>query len=324
MFYTRPTLAPLEIDLREIGGGGSLPAQFYGRTAEGRPIYIRYRGGRFSVSTGEVGDDDASTILLDAVIGPSLHGDMLLEQACDLAGLTVCGERLVLSDDKRRAAAEEAPILDWSGRTTYWVRDLAVTEEATRYYVETLARKIGEPVFFKVARERGGRQYRLLPEYESGLIGFGPTQGRLQELLSRDHVKIAEMEAAFAHVLKFDGHWKDEPYTPFDYTRRFGRPITIADGRLRGRMATEFATGDASGRAFVQAIVETADAQFSNHFELVDISSAAVVRTIDYPAWYSLDLLSWAQAAPDRYLYFYHDGPHDFSPHLGMRPAART
>ena len=164
MFYTRPTLAPLGIDLCKIGGGGSCPAQFYGRTAEGRPTYIRYRGGRFSVSIGDVGapEHETPTKLLDAVIGPTLHGDMLLEQACDLAGLTVRGERLVLSDEKREAAAEKSNILDWSGRTTYWVRDLVMTEDAGRCFVETLARKVGEPVFFDVTW-KGGRQYRILP-----------------------------------------------------------------------------------------------------------------------------------------------------------------
>ncbi|MBX9823543.1 MAG: hypothetical protein K2Y27_00980 [Xanthobacteraceae bacterium] len=289
MFFTRPTLAPLGIDLREISGGGSCPAQFSGRTADERPIYIRYRGGHFSLHGGDVGapDHDTPTVLLSARIGPALHGQMLLEQACDLAGLTVRGERLILSDDKRLAAAEEEDIMDWSGGTTYWVRDLAVTEKDGRRFVEALTRAIGEPVFFDATWEqRGGRfcrQYRIFAEYNGGLIGFGADRQRLEALLSRTHATIAEMKAAFAHVLRFSARWKDLPNTNLSYAARFGRPIAFADARLRGRMATEFATADVGGHAFVQTVIEVADAHFPNYFELVDLRTGAIVGTVDYP-----------------------------------------
>ena len=111
MFYSRPNLRSLGIDVVKIDGGGSCPAQFEGETADGRHVYIRYRGGRFSVDCGEGWGINAS-------IGPYLHGSMLLEQACDLAGITVRGERLTLSEEKFREAAEQEWILDWSGRTT--------------------------------------------------------------------------------------------------------------------------------------------------------------------------------------------------------------
>jgi hypothetical protein len=332
MFFTRPTLTPLGMDLREISGGGSCPAQFSGRTVDERPIYIRYRGGRFSIHGGDVGapDHTTPTVLLDAVIGPPLHGAMLLEQACDLAGLTVRGERLVLSEDKRLAAAEEEWIMDWSGRSTYWVRDLAVTEDAGRRFIEALARAISEPVFLKLTWEQRGsrfcRQYRMATEYDGGPIGFGPDQQYLEALLSRDHATISEMKAAFAHILQFSGRWKDPLYTNQGYATRFGRPISFADGRLSGRMETEFATADPRGQAFVQTIIEVADAHFPNHFELVDLWTGAIIGTVDYPAWYSLDLLAWAQAASDRYLYFYPDpdGRYDTLPHVAMRPAVRA
>jgi hypothetical protein len=251
---------------------------------------------------------------------------MLLEQACDLAGLTVRGKRLVLSDDGYRNAVKDgARIWDWSGRTTYWVRDLVVTEDAAQRFVDTLARDIGDPVFFTVIREGDGLRFRILPEYDACSIGFGPDRQRLEALLSCDHLKIGDENAAFAHVLEFGGRWDGPSSTPRDDTKLFGRPVMVPDWRLSGRMATRFATADSNGHAFAQAVIAIADAQFSNHFELWDISTASIVETIDYPVWYSLDLRDWAQAAPDRYLNcFYKDRRFDPPRNVGMRPAARA
>jgi len=52
MLYTRPQIQPLEFDLLDLRGGGSFPSQFYGRTADDRPIYIKYRGGCLIVRCG--------------------------------------------------------------------------------------------------------------------------------------------------------------------------------------------------------------------------------------------------------------------------------
>jgi hypothetical protein len=335
MFYSRPALTPLELDLREIRGDSSGPAQFYGRTEDGRPIDIRYRGGCFSVYGGDIGAPHGTTphLLLKAAIAPWPNNEMLLEQACDLAGLTVRGERQVLSHDAYRDAVREgARIWDWSGRTTYWVRDLMVTEDAAQRFVDTLAREIGDPVFFNVIGKDGRGRLRILPEYDACSIGFGPDHQRLQALLYGDDVKIADERAAFAHVLDFWGRWSGPSATRSDLAKEFGRPIVVADWRLQGRMQTEFATADPRGRAFVDAVIAIADRQFSNHFELLDMSTGSFVKPVDYPpwyspdysVWYSLDLLAWTQAASDRYLFVYGDDRSKPARTLGMRPAARA
>src|SRR5580704_10701635 len=92
MFYKRPDIPPLQLDLQELKGGGRCPAQYWGRTRDDRPVYIRYRNGRLSVQQGEPGADleqrpvPPMETLLDVHFGPWLDGALLGEQACELAG----------------------------------------------------------------------------------------------------------------------------------------------------------------------------------------------------------------------------------------------
>ena len=40
-FHTPELPEPLDLDLAELHGGGSCPAQFYGETHEGLEVYVR-------------------------------------------------------------------------------------------------------------------------------------------------------------------------------------------------------------------------------------------------------------------------------------------
>lgn len=70
--------------------------------------------------------------------------------------------------------------------------------------------------------------------------------------------------------------------------------------------------------------IRVAGEWFSNRFELVDLSSGAVIGTIQHPAWYSMDLLAWTRAVAGRYLYVYKDGIDNVAPHVGLRPVELT
>jgi hypothetical protein len=341
MFYSRPNLRPLGIDLVDIQGGGACPAQFWGQTADGQPVYIRYRGGRFSVDCGE-------RCLIDESIGPSLHGSMLLEQACDLAGLTLRGECLMLSEEKSRAAAKEEPILDWSGRTTYWVRDLQVTQKGGLKFVDALARHL--PDFVLLGRRgetlAGGEFQEMLTQCTDGvLLASGADPLRLAALRSSDQVLRADLKAAFAHVVDLGFSW-NHPASPdvggyrvidsvptiapnlgrrplpnfFDQIRR---EVYIADywGRLRGRLWAEFATADPKAKVFIESVIEVANECFSNRVETVDLLTGDITGTIEHRLWHSIDLREWSRAGPDRYLGFFDEGIGDAARHLGFRPA---
>ena len=74
-FHTPELPPPIGLDLCKVRGGGAFPSQFYGETADGREVYIRYRGGRFSIEI------DGERVL-EADIGPHLDGEISLSQVC--------------------------------------------------------------------------------------------------------------------------------------------------------------------------------------------------------------------------------------------------
>jgi hypothetical protein len=264
MFFTRPKLPPLGLDLVTIDGGGASPSQFDGRTADGRDVYIRYRGGHFSVHLD-------SKAVLEAVIGPPFHGDMLVEQACDLAGLTVQGERLVLSEERLRETAEERPILDWSGRTTYWERWFETTKERGLKFFDIVKKAHPDCLLIEMTFSQDYRRLCRLQETlsqcgEDGdgavTLGVGAQPRRVAALLSSSNYRLADLAGAFAHTLYFGFRHRDPrnrpPYPFSDAAAGDGSAATL----LLGNLKSQFTTGDPVGRAFVEEVVAAADACF--------------------------------------------------------------
>jgi hypothetical protein len=338
VFYTRPNLPRLGLDLADISGGGSCPSQFWGRTVDGRPVYIRYRGGHFSVEAGEIGADEGSPreVLLEADFGPPLHGDLLLEQACDLAGLTVRGQPLLLSEEQFRAAAEHSRILDWSGRTTYWVRDLLVTEQGGRKFVDALASGFPDFVVLGLWWERAssGNWRRRCRPYDEALsqcpfglaLAFGADRARIGALVATEPESTIDLQGMFAHSVSFEFRWNTAPVevTLPPFFKTLGRPVTMDDFRWWGRLSLAFKTEEPKDKAFVEKVVDLADVWFSNQVENVDLltGEAGDIRTMH--RWHSVDLQTWSRAAPDRYIGFTSKKTGDVVRYFGLRPAITT
>lgn len=271
MFFSRPNLKPLNIDLISIEGGGSCPAQFWGQTADGRSLYIRYRGGHFGVECGDVK-------LIDACIGPGLHGDLMMEQACDLAGLTVRGKRLVLSEEARLDAAEHGPILDWSGRTTYWERNFQCAPAHALHFIDALQLRYPRGVLLEIYFEslplkdtdthglfRACRLRKRLSECPNlGVVAFGveADDQKVAGILESRDVKLSAVATAFRSSM----HFTYRSWNPIGKKSGFsweevGRD---EDGRwpLQGSVRTAFASQDLAARAFVDSAVSVAEACF--------------------------------------------------------------
>lgn len=121
-FFTPPKIEPLGLDVEVLDGGGSCPAQFWGRTHDGEEVFCHYRGGHLEVKIN-------SQTILAARIGPPLHGVMTREQLCHCAGITISGQQLPLRshDDLDREGAS-----DFSGATSYfdvWVESTTSTQK---------------------------------------------------------------------------------------------------------------------------------------------------------------------------------------------------
>jgi hypothetical protein len=115
-YFTPPKLASLNLDLARLAGGGYAPAQFFGETHDGREVYIRYRGGNFSVTlANEPGVADDTCV--DERIGPPLHGGISIAQLCNYFGITINGARppLPTPEEMLREGCR-----DLSGLTTFY------------------------------------------------------------------------------------------------------------------------------------------------------------------------------------------------------------
>lgn len=271
MFFSRPNLKSLDIDLISIEGGGSCPSQFWGQTADGRSLYIRYRGGNFSVESGDVK-------LIDACIGPGLHGDLLVEQACDLAGLTVRGKRLVLSEEARFEAAEHGPVLDWSGRTTYWERHFQGAPAHALHFIDTLQLRHPRGVLLEIYFESlplKGKDTRGLfracrlrnrlsecPDLGSVVFGVEADDRKIAGIAESRDVKLSAVATAFRYSM----HFTYRSWNPIGKKAGFSweEDCRDEDGRwpLRGSVRAEFASQDSAARAFVDTVVSVAEACF--------------------------------------------------------------
>jgi hypothetical protein len=311
MFYSRPELPQLGLDLAEVDGGLGRPSQYRGRTVDGRPIFLRYDNGRLSVAT-EDQTDRLGEELVSVQIGPSFNGDMLLEQICDLTGIMLRGEKPVLSEETWRAAAEKSWVLDWSGKTTYWIGDLLVTEEGGRRLVRELAGSFPDMRVLEVFWDYSGSEprRRYLPRrtisqcHRSALIGFGVDEAKLARMLAREHVRLAELDDVFAHHLDFQFDWNREgaPSAGERVSAKYGRRLATPEAPLTGCIETQFTTADPRGKAYAELLVRTVQSCFSTWVEEIDLASGETIGRPKQVNWYSSDLREWCAATSGRFL----------------------
>lgn len=310
MFYSRPALPTLGLDLVEVDGGIGRPTQFRARTKDGRSVVLGYDSGRLSIATEDSGVE-LGRELFSAQIGPRFNGDMLLEQICDLTGITLCGVKPVLDEETWRDAAERNWVLDWSGNTTYWVGDLQVTEEGGRHFADALAAEFPDlrilEVFWDHSTKEGRRRY--LPRksisqcHRAALFGFGADQAKLDRMLSREHIPLAELDEVFTHHMDFQFEWDAAPDQMASRIVAVdaNRPLDLPETRLAGSLETQFTTGDARGQDYTNRVLKVLQSCFSAWVEEVDLVSGETLA-IRQGAWHSHDLRDWAAAGRNRFL----------------------
>jgi hypothetical protein len=306
MFYSRPELPKLGLDLAHVDGGLGRPTQYRGRTSDGRPIVLGYDRGRLFVAT-EDGGKNLGQELFSAQIGPRFNGDMLLEQICDLAGLTLRGEKPLLDSATWRSAAERNWVLDWSGETTYWVGDLQVTEEGGRNLAAALKHEFSDlrilEVHWDYSSRDGKRRYvprRSVSQcHRAALFGFGADEAKLARMLARDHIPLAELDEVFAHHVDFQFEW-DLPVDQLG-TSLPGSGIELPGLSLAGSLETQFKTGDARGQDYTDRLLRVLQGCFSGWIEEIDLATGETTA-VKRAAWHSHDLRDWCAAAPNRFL----------------------
>jgi hypothetical protein len=158
-WFARPEVPTLGLDLAEFRSG---PAFFSkGFTAAGRPIWAKYRAGWLTVALEQPDEE-----LLSVQIGPMFHWGMAAEQVCDLAGMTLRGERPVVTPE----AIQKAQGMDWSGATTHLWQYVRVTSEGEAL-LQAATEELGRTwrVWFSVTRRSPGVNPRNALELPPGV-----------------------------------------------------------------------------------------------------------------------------------------------------------
>ena len=268
--FKPPKLTSLNMDLASLRGGSSCPAQYEGKTHDGRGIYCRYRDGYLSVTLANAAGADLfrdGTRILDERIGPPLHGDISLGQLCRYTGMTVAGE---LPRLPTRAEAKENTYFDLSGETTFYFCRVRSTVSSARGFLARLLRDLPDTSLVeRLWDERfsliGGRLYDSADDIKTNrchlLLGQKATEAALTQLSDE-----ADLEEIFPRAKIFEINCWGLNRPPFAYskdtTERFaehlGRSLRVSGQEsdclyTTLLLSSRFPTSNAERLAQVQA-----------------------------------------------------------------------
>lgn len=214
MYFSRPKIAPLNLDLTGLTPDGS--HSFIGKTSDGRAIEIKYRSSWIQVwiAADKTGKPNYSAPNLAASIGPPHHGFILPEQVCDLLGLTLEGQKPVLKQEQLDKLNEYEPVLDWTGATTYWESWHYLHEADLHSLIKDIMRIHSDSHLFRMEYKDQKRQYRRVSQSldtdKNLVIGVSPKCNSLKSyileklkwlpLASRD-TPLNRFETLFNHTI---------------------------------------------------------------------------------------------------------------------------
>jgi hypothetical protein len=309
MYFGRPTLEPLGLDLVDCEGAGSYPTQFYARTADLRPVFIRYGGGRLRVWVGEPGTSSGNMVddswwparapARDAKIAGDRDGDIGLEQVCEIAGITIRGEV--------PPAAPWPRIRDFSGRTTYWERGVWLTLTGADDFVAALARVWPDVTVIQYALKKPGylRRKRISECNFHPILGIGGLGAKLDAMLGGEPARNGDLSAVFKHVIRVASRIFLSPAidhrSSTEALAARGHNVSFAPGTW-ATLWGETATSDKVGLGFLHQADAATNAFFRERVaESIDLASGAVISPRS-PYWVSPDVDAWCRAEPHRYL----------------------
>lgn len=332
-FHTPVFPAPLGLDLAELVGGGSCPAQFFGKTHGGLEVYGRYRGGSLRVHVARAPGTDAvydGTCILAAEIGPPLDGSMSLTQFCATFGVTINGTVPEETDpDAHRYS-------NLTGQITFWQAHLSqITIETARSIVAKACSLFPDALLVKPVRNDRYRLERLELTTPEGIdtlnvwLVDGPAL--LTEIEHRPEEGVMPRSDQLKISIIFSSWQYPAPiYTsPLrqaveDLGRKYFVPgecnmpkeMELATDSLS--VTASFATGDQAKRDALASLGDAISRQLPmSRLERVDLATGDVVGEIERP----IDpvILRWCDAGSDRWISITRE--HRSGPWVGIRPA---
>ena len=314
MFTGKVDLPKITLDLVEVSGGGSCPSQFYGTASDGEEIYIRYRGGGLRIDKG---GDDGETIYSET-FGPRYHGDILIEQVCELTGITIKGESVQASPaDFKRAEVNELSVRDFSGRTLYWDRYCHCSRTGLSPFVEKIMQHYPD-AFLLEFRFDGTKQEtcvierrRHLAECDgfSNFVAIARNEHQLRDALKlrgRDALRTAL--ASMRHVITLTHPWRarlqssDLSSDDMLVTSLNHREHKVLFGGAESSLRAEFPADDDAYHRFMIDVNSIFDECFTNEIEIIDLKSGKKIRDDCSEDPYSPDLARWCRSSKNRFL----------------------
>src|SRR5262245_12122715 len=201
MFYSRPNIEPLGWDLVDLPTpNGS--RNFDGLTSDGRPIDFRFSSGWLTVERGQPGasPDGEMEEVLSLQIAPFGIIDIWPEDICDILGLSINGEKVVLEPIPPQNRS-----FDWSGEMTYWRSSHRLNwdddpEILVRTIMETFPGSVLiQPSWGSGLRVRSRQIKFLMKTDEMVSIGIDCDKTRLEEMLATETVSNDEFHGVLAH-----------------------------------------------------------------------------------------------------------------------------
>lgn len=334
-YFTPPRVEPLNLDLAKLEGGGSCPAQFYGQTHDGKEVYVRYRGGGLSVTVGDEPDIAKRHRILDATIGPPLHGDLSIGQLCHQFGITINGARPSLPTTPQEMYRERCK--DLSGATTFYDVWLSSTFETQKGFLKAALSSLPHATLLQpILDQYVVKGYRACPAIEdlasdfsyllAGKLFAWETIANIEE----ERLWVGELDGCVAIRITTCGfQYPIHKYGNDDAARvhrAIGKDISVAgqvDDCLYGTLSlhSQFRIGNSESRALLKKLDSVLDTFFPAHeiswFDLVTgekETEDSYVMPLD-PA-----VADWVNAAPDRWLHIQNKSDWQNPRLVGARP----
>jgi hypothetical protein len=331
-FHTPKLPKPLNLDLVQLGGGGSCPSQFYGKTHEGHDVYVRYRGGLLSVRIGRDPGNDAAqgSPILEVDIGPKFDGNISLTQFCRYFGVTIAG---TVPEEKDVDAHLYS---DLSGDTTFCRTNVErVTLQTSREILKVCMSIFPSAILVKPVL---GERYKLKELIKVPLenvdddVWLIDGVSNVAEVRTSPTQYILPTEGQLQIFLKYDLWKRPEPLYTNGFrevaSKELGRDLIEAGMRETPKdhalaystfkIDTEFSSTNDRTRKLLSLLGEVIKELLPvTPLDHVDLKTGRVVSKLNEP----LDpvMKEWCRSGSDRWLSILRDG--NESLWIGVRPS---
>ncbi|MEP4198767.1 MAG: hypothetical protein ABJL99_24340 [Aliishimia sp.] len=310
-FFTPPKIPKVDVRVTSLSGGGACPAQFEGRTPDGREVYIRYRGGTLSIKVARTPTEGAHSgvNILNIELGPPLDGTISAQQIISLTGLVV--DEL----DEGRLTKLEAE-RDLSGATTFYTtHGISATTEGAIKFLSLLHSTFPRCQITEITwSQHEGRNERLLE------LGERPNETVLEIRLDNDCPVISLQFSRF----KYDFPGYGRPDGDAEFSKEAGRKIeTVGSFGCAVKydslsISSAFCSDDVPARMWLEQL----DSKIADCFPVTkyaphDLGSGEKIADEPWKLQEDPAIAEWVQTVSNRFRYVTRKGRG--SPLIGYR-----